>query len=579
MRSALARIVALPLVSLVLAGVGLSPSGADAAAAPAPPTNLTAVRQLNGKVLLTWTDPATTSNVTGYKVHRYATPANQTPFWFKLSPVPFTDSNGVQQPAQLDSNPETNPTATSVSDTNIAQFVGRPHYNVCAYNSAGLACSNVAQAGAPPPPASPTATSAANGDVTLSWTDAANGLAQYVVARFNPTLTAPCSEVIKGGSTVSCNFQTAQLSASNALAAGSTTFTDSSAAVESGGFLYGKWANYGICAVNFVTTSAGAQLNQANCAWGVTAKTPEPPVLSSAVTNVTVGANNGNVALTWTNPSSFGVLNVFRYDQVNKAWPGTALNANPLTTGTTTFSDTSAPLGFQTYKVCASNARGVRCSVPMGASRPANPPASAQVKTNADGSMNVSWSDGNNGTADYVVGRWDPQLVQADVLPNGATPKAFTLTNIGQVTGAILAPNTTSYTDNSNGYGGAGSISTQTGVVDHRVCAYNARGLNCVFGIPAPPPLPPGAPSGVQSGTSANISWTASASSDVANYLVVKWNGTAWAQLASVPGSTSPLTYADTNLSSGRYYYHVCASNARGKRCNQKVALVVVSLS
>ncbi|MBV8083460.1 MAG: fibronectin type III domain-containing protein [Chloroflexi bacterium] len=97
-----------------------------------------------------------------------------------------------------------------------------------------------------------------------------------------------------------------------------------------------------------------------------------------------------------------------------------------------------------------------------------------------------------------------------------------------------------------------------------------------MYGIPAPPPQPPGNPSAVKSGTTANVSWTASSSTDVANYLVYQWNGTnAWALATNgtVPGST--LTTGVTGLTPGtRYYFHVCAQNARGKRCNQHVAFV-----
>ncbi|MBV8086172.1 MAG: hypothetical protein JO247_15305, partial [Chloroflexi bacterium] len=153
--------------------------------------------------------------------------------------------------------------------------------------------------------------------------------------------------------------------------------------------------------------------------------------------------------------------------------------------------------------------------------------------------------------------------------------KPFTFSNISTVTGAILAPSTTSFQDNSAGFGGAGGaggIDTQTGTIDHRICAYNARGIQCAYGVPAKPPAPPSSPAAAKSGTTANVSWTASASTDVKNYLVFRWSGTAWAQIASVGNST--LTYADTGLATGRHYYHVCASNARGKRCNQTVAFV-----
>ncbi|MBV8086770.1 MAG: hypothetical protein JO247_18345, partial [Chloroflexi bacterium] len=457
-------------------------SGLDAAASTAPPaapTGFTAVRTLTGAINLSWSNPAN-SGATGYSVYKWFVPTNATTFsWNVIKTI-------------------TDPTVTTYEDINGEAFAGRPTYEVCATNSIGKACAPPAQAVAPLAPTNASASTAANGDVTLTWTDAANGAAKYIIARFNPTLNPPCSEVIAGGAAVSCNFTTAAPTNATALAAGTggtMTYTDSSAAVETAqsGFLVGKWANYGICAVNFITTGTNqTSLNQSNCIWGIQARSPEAPVLQSAVTDVTVNTGtSGNVNLTWTNTSSFGSINVYRFDQANKVWPTAARNANPLTSGTTTFADTSVPVGFQGYKVCAVNARGQRCSNFMGAAGPANPPNNAAVTTNADGSMNVTWADSNGGAADYVVGRWDPTIQNADILPFTGTPKPFTFSNISTVTGAILPPSTISFQDNSAGFGGAGGaggIDTQAGTIDHRICAYNARGIQCAYGVPAKPP-------------------------------------------------------------------------------------------
>ncbi|HEX7681483.1 MAG TPA: hypothetical protein VF713_25380 [Thermoanaerobaculia bacterium] len=98
---------------------------------------------------------------------------------------------------------------------------------------------------------------------------------------------------------------------------------------------------------------------------------------------------------------------------------------------------------------------------------------------------------------------------------------------------------------------------------------------SCVLSYGSVPTLP-AAPSGLSavalSSTSAKISWVDNSNNETA-FVVIRWNGSAWAPIATLGANVT--SYTDTTLQPNTTYYHAaCAQNSAGTVCSATDSVV-----
>lgn len=111
-------------------------------------------------------------------------------------------------------------------------------------------------------------------------------------------------------------------------------------------------------------------------------------------------------------------------------------------------------------------------------------------------------------------------------------------------------------------------------VTAHNNAALSSSALSGVI-VRVPPGNPPGAPANLTataaSTSQINLAWSAGTGSTTGYILERSPNGTSFAQIATLPGTTT--AYSDTGLSAGTtYFYRVAGTNAFGKSAYSAVA-------
>jgi fibronectin type 3 domain-containing protein len=202
------------------------------------------------------------------------------------------------------------------------------------------------------------------------------------------------------------------------------------------------------------------------------------------------------------------------------------------------------------YTVCATNSTGSGCAsgstsatTQSGSTAPAAP-SGLSASALSSSSIKFSWQDNSNNENGFAVYRW-----------NGSTWQQI----------STVGANMTSYTD-----GGLQASTTYY----YTVCATNNAGSGCASGYtsattPQGGSTLPAAPSGLSasalSTSSIRFSWQDNSNNET-GFLVYRWTGSVWQQIATV--GTNMTSYTNSGLASGTtYYYSVCAVNSAGTSC------------
>ncbi len=307
----------------------------NAAVTPNPPTDLIATALATNEIGLTWTAP--TSNITGYDVYRGTT-------------------SGGESSTPLNSTP-LSATATSYDDLTAAAGT-QYFYTVQAIDSTAASSPSLeantttpsSGLAAPTVPTNLTASVASATELDLSWTAGSGGgtVTGYNVYRG----TTPGGE-----STTPLN--------STPLSPSTTTYQDTT--VTTGTTYY-----YVVQAVD--STVASPSSNEATA-------TPSNTLSLTAPTNLTASAVSATeIDLSWTAAASSAVTgyNVFRGTTAGDE-SITPLNSTPLSSGTTTFQDTTVTAGTTYYYVVEAIDNGVTTNTSgelnSNEARPRCPPA------------------------------------------------------------------------------------------------------------------------------------------------------------------------------------------------------------
>jgi len=217
----------------------------------------------------------------------------------------------------------------------------------------------------------------------------------------------------------------------------------------------------------------------------------------------------------------------------------------------TSYTDTGLQPSTTYYHIaCAQNSAGTSCSAnystatTQGTIAPPAAPSGLSAVGLSSSSILVSWLDNSNNETGFLVYRW-----------NGST----------WVQIATVGANVTSYVDTG--------LQPST-TYYHMACAQNSAGTSCSATYSTATTLnaaitPPAAPSGLSavplSTSSIRVSWVDNSNNET-SFLVYRWNGSTWVQIATVGANVT--SYTDTGLQSSTTYYHTaCSQNSAGGNC------------
>ncbi len=398
------------------------------------------------------------------------------------------------------------------------------YYTVCAQNGAGTNCattyaSAATQAGStvtvPVAPSGLSATALSSSSIRFSWIDNSTNEANFLVSRWN-------------GSAWS---QIASVGANN------TSYTDS-------GLQPSLTYYYTVCAQNSAGTNCATTYSSATTQASNTVSMPAAPSGLSATT-----LSSSSIRFSWLDNSN-NETNFLVSRWNGSTWSQIAsVGAN-----NTSYTDSGLqPSLTYYYTVCAQNSAGTNCATTYASSTTQSgstvtvpmAPSGLGATALSSSSIRFSWLDNSNNETNFLVSRWNGSA-WSQIASVGANATSFTDSG--------LQPSATYY---------------------YTVCAQNSAGANCATtytyattqsGSSATMPT---APSGLSayalSMTSIRFSWIDNSNNE-SNFVIARWNGSAWMQIASVGANTTGFT--DSGLSSRTtYYYTVCAQNSVGANC------------
>jgi hypothetical protein len=469
--------------------------------APTPVTGVSASASTTGTVTVNWTDPVSNN---GSSIGNYG---------LSISPTCPTCTISSLNGAGV-----TSATITGLTPGSTYSFT------VTATNGSGTS-SPSAPSGAvtiPNVPSAPTnasATTNADGSITLAWVDPANNGSPITGYSVTPSPSCPgCSYSSLSGASVS-----------------STTVT---------GLTQGTSYSFTVTATNGMGTGAPSAASN----------TVTAPSVPGTPTGVSATAGNGQATVTWTAPGSGGSA-ITGYVVTPYLNGTTVQTAQTFVSTATSESVTGLTNGnAYTFKVAATNGVGTgnqstasaSITLPTAPGAPTIGTATAGVR-----SAQVTWtapsSNGGSAITGYVV---TPYL-------SGAAQAAQTF-------------NSTATTETVTGLT-AGSAYT------FKVAAINAVGTgnqSAASGSVTIPTVPgtPNAPTVAKNGSSTTslvVTWVAPSTggSPITSYTVNEYtkSGSTYTLVATFNPSGTGVTYTPTGLSSSKtYYYTVTATNAVG---------------
>jgi titin len=486
---------------------GVTPTGV-----PGAPTAVAGTAG-NGQVALTWTAPSSNggSAITGYQV-QVATSATGT----------YSNAAGC-------STTSTTASCTATGLTNGTTYF----FKVAAINAVGTGSYSAASSGVTPAgvPGAPTAVAgtAGNTQVSLTW-------------------TAPSST---GGSAITGYQVQVATSASGPFsnAAGCST-TSTTAACTATGLTNGTTYFFQVAAINAIGTGSYSTVSS-----GVT-----PTGVPGAPTAVSGTAGNGQVALTWTAPSSNGGSAITGYQvQVATSATGSYGNAAGCSTTSTTTACTATGLTNGTtyfFKVAAINAigGGSYSTASSGVTPVGVPPAPTGVTGTAGNTqVALTWTAPSSNGGSAITGYQVQVATSASGTYSNAAGCATTSTTTA-CTATGLANGTTYF---------------------FQVAAINATGTGSYSAAsngvtPAGLPGTPTAVAGTAGSAQVSLTWTAPASnggSAITGYQVQIATSATGAYSNAAGCSTTSTTTActATGLTNGTtYFFKVAAMNAIG---------------
>jgi hypothetical protein len=355
----------------------------------------------------------------------------------------------------------------------------------------------------PAAPSGMTAVALSPTSIQISWTDNSSNETGFIIYRWNGAAWAPIATA----------------------GAGATTYTDS-------GLQPGTTYSHLVCAQN----AAGS-----NCPGSSSSATTFPAAPSAPTGMSATALSSTSIKVSWTDNATneTGFL-IYRWN--GAAWAQIAtVGAN-----VTSYTDSGLqPSTTYQHIACAQNSGGTMCpgtssSATTFPSAPA-PPTGMTAAPLSSTSIKISWIDNSTTETGFIVYRW-----------TGA--------GWGQV--ATVGANVTSYTD--SGLQPSTSYS-------YIACAQNAGGTMCPAsaGSATTAPAAPAAPTGLSavalSSTSIKVSWIDNSTTET-GFLVYRWTGSAWGQIATVGANVT--SYTDSGLQpSTAYSYIACAQNGGGTMC------------
>ncbi len=410
---------------------------------------------------------------------------------------------------------------TSYTDTGLQPSTTYFHY-VCARNSAGTGCGSTystatttqnSTAIVPAAPSNLSASALSSSSIKFLWTDNSNNETSFVVYRWNGSTWVQIA-------TVGANV---------------TSYTDTGLQASTTYFHY-------VCARNSTGAGCGSTYSTATTL-NSSATVPVAPSALSAV-----ALSSSSIKVSWVdnsnNETSFVVYR----------WNGsTWVQISTVGANVTSYTNTGLQASTTYFHyVCAQNSAGSTCASTYStattqtssATAPAAPSGLSAVALSSS-SIKFSWADNSNNETGFVVYRWNGSAwVQIATVGS----------NVQNYTDTGLQPSTTYY---------------------HNVCAQNGAGAGCASTYSTATTqnattTAPAAPSGLSatalSSSSIKFSW-ADNSNNETSFVVFRWIGSTWVQIATV--GVNVKSYTDTGLQHATTYFHsVCAQNSAGSGCS-----------
>ncbi len=284
--------------------------------------------------------------------------------------------------------------------------------------------------------------------------------------------------------------------------------------------------------------------------WAGTGTLPSAPTIGTAT------AGNASISVAFT-PGALGSGTLINYTAdcggVTNTGGTSPITVTGLTNGTsyTCRVKTTTAVGDSAWSASSNAVTPVSSATTL----PAAPSGLSAVAISSS-SIRFSWVDNANNETGFVVYRW---------------------TGSAWVQIATVGVNVTSYTDTG--------LQPSTHY-DYWVCAQNSAGTTCAITStpvttqgPASVTTAPAAPSALSavaiSSSSIAFSWVDNANNET-GFVVYRWNGSAWVQIATVGANVTSDT--DTGLQPSKQYdYWVCAQNSAGTTCARTSTPVTTS--
>jgi len=320
-----------------------------------------------------------------------------------------------------------------------------------------------------------------------------------------------------------------------------------------GGGNMGGWpsqpsSNYFAGTVDEAAVYASAlSASQVSAHYALGSSDSTPP---STPTNVAATPNGGAPQVTWTaSTDNVAVAGYSVYRDTSAGFTPSAANQVASGVTSTSFTDASGLVGTYYYKVIAvdgaGNASAASAAAAVTIADTSAPTAPTGVTTSLNGqTASISWtaSTDNVGVTGYQLYRGTS---------SGFTPDASTL---------VGSPSGTSTTDTVPGLG---TYYYKVIAVD---AAGNASAPSSPASVTAGDTTPPTAPTGLTAtvnGSTVNLSWTASTDNvGVTGYTIYRSTTSGFTpSAATMLGTSTGTTFADSGTANGTYYYVVTATD------------------